>query len=291
MPVPTESIDRAAVHDSTAPTPTDGQGPAAIPDFVEPPKSFAVTAIGRNKLLIAVCAIACALLGAGWGLLREPTYTASATLQVGQVNPNSPGFLGYAQASSSLSEAFSRAVTAGPVLNAVERKLQLGRAEASESLSAEPIPLSPVFRVIATGSNASEAMDLANVAARAVVVYVQQSNSSNPESQALLQEYRQASLKLREAEAAVDGASQDISTGALEEAEAERAAARIRLKAISSAYVANVTSQAPRAGLISLLAGATSATSDKRSTVQLFAFLGLLIGIVIGCAAAFVREF
>lgn len=257
----------------------------------ESPNSFAVTAIGRHKLLIAACAIGLAILGAGLGFLREPTYTASATLQVGQVNPNSPGFLGYAQSASSLAEAFSRSIAAEPVLNTIEQKLKLGRAEATSNLLAEPIPLSPVFRVIATGHTASDAMRLANVAAGAVVVYEQRSNSSSPESRSLLLEYRQASLALREAEAKVESEShKGTSSDAFLEAEAERGAAQIRLKAIASAYVANVASQAPRSGLISLLAGATSASSDKHSQVQLFGFLGFLIGIAVGCAAAVLRE-
>ncbi len=130
-------------------------------------------------------------------------------------------------------------------------------------------------------------MRLANVAAGAVVAYEKQSNSSNPEANALLIDFRQASLALHKAEAKVEAAG---SADELLQAEAEKSAAQIKLRAISGAYVANVESQAPRSGLISLLAGATSATSDRHSRIQLYGFLGLLIGIVIGCALAVLRE-
>lgn len=285
MPASTQSTDRSAVLD---PVPAvSGTGPP-VQNVFEPPNSFAVIAIGRNKGLVAVCAVVLAMLGVGLGLLQQQTYTASATLQVGQVNPNSPGFLGYVQSSSSLADAFSRAIAAEPVLETIERRLEIGRAKATSELSAEPIPLSPVFRVIATGSTASDAMRLANVAAGAVVAYEEQSNSSSPESRALLHDFREASLALRQTEVDVEAAGE--STDALLQAEAERSAAQIKLKAIAGAYVANVTSQAPRSGLISLLAGATSAASDKRSQIQLYGFLGLLIGIVVGCGAAVLRE-
>ena len=74
----------------------------------EPPDSFILSAIGLNKLLVALCALVMGLAGVAYGLARQPTYTASASPQVGQVNPNSPGFLGYVQSASSLATAFSR---------------------------------------------------------------------------------------------------------------------------------------------------------------------------------------
>ncbi len=82
----------------------------------EPPSSFVLSAIGRNKLLVCGCAVVAALIGTAYGLSRPRTYTASATLQVGQVNPNSPGFYSYVQSASALATAFSRAISAEPVL-------------------------------------------------------------------------------------------------------------------------------------------------------------------------------
>ncbi|MGH2854664.1 MAG: hypothetical protein ACRDLF_10815 [Solirubrobacteraceae bacterium] len=258
----------------------------------EPPSGFAVWAIARNKLVVFVVAVVLALAGVGVGAKRRSTYTASATVQVGQVNPNSPGFFGYSQSSATLANAFSRSIAAEPVLAAVQKKLKLAPAQAVARLSAEPIPEAPAFRVIATGSSELGAIDLANVAANAVIAYEGQSNSANPEAASLLEEYRAASLKLQQAVRAVGDLSRKkgASLEALARVEADRNAAAVRLKAIGVAYTSAVASQAPRSGLVSLLAGAASASSDRSSRVELYGFIGLLVGVVVGCFVAVLRE-
>lgn len=272
------------------PSTIDGSGPPLDRVF-EPPDSFVLSAIAHNKRIVALFAVVLALAGAGIGLLRDTTYTASATLQVGQVNPNSPGFLGYVQSASSLATAFSRSIAAAPVLATVKRKLALETADVTPRLSAEPIPLAPAFRIIATGSSESDAIRLANTAAGAVVAYENRSNSSNPEARALLSDFHSASLELKQAEAQLataEGESAD--NDALAQAEAERSTAQVKLKGVSTAYVAAVASQAPSEGLVSLIAGATSASSDRKAKIELYAFLGLLAGLIAGCAAAVLRE-
>ena len=273
----------------TPPPPADDPR-APIEGIFEPPESFVLSAIVHNKRLVALVAVTLMLVGIGLGVLRQTTYTASATLQVGQVNPNSPGFLGYVQSASSLATAFSRSIAAAPVLATVDRKLAIEPSAATTRLSAEPIPLAPAFRVIATGSSESSAIRLANVAAGAVIVYENRRNSSNPQARSLLGEYRAASLQLQRAEAQLADLGPSPDADALAEAEAEKAAAQVKLKGIDTAYIAAVASQAPREGLVSLVAGATSATDDRKSKIQLYGFLGLLAGLLAGCAAAVLRE-
>lgn len=272
---------------STPPKIDPNGGPTRI---FEPADSLLIRAIARHKALVTLTAMALAVVGLGVGMSRPATYTASTTLQVGQVNPNSPGFLGYVQSASSLATAFSRSIAATPVLAKIDTTLGVPPAEATSRLSAEPIPLSPAFRVIATGSSAKSTMRLANVASTAVVAYENRANSSNPEARSLLSDYRNASIAVRQAEAEVAGlAGQGRSVAAIS-AEARQNAAKVKLRAIETAYVSAVNSQAPREGLVSLLADATSASNDRKSQVELFAFLGLLAGMVAGCVAAVVRE-
>jgi len=269
----------------------NGEGGAPSAGIFEPSDSFTVRAMGRNKLLIVAIALMAGLLGAGLGYLRQPTYTATASLQVGQVNPNSPGFLGYTQSAASLATAFSRSVGAAPVLDTVERKLQLSRRLAASRLAAEPIPQAPVFQVVATGPSERAAVRLANVAAGAVVAYESRSNSANPQAKSLLRDYRKTSLALRRAVMRV--AEVDAASSGSEEllrAEAAKSAAQVQLEATGKAYTEAVTSQAPRQGLVSFLAGATTGSNDRRSTAELYGFLGLLAGLVLGCAVAVLRE-
>ena len=261
-----------------------------VDSIFEPPESLVLSAILNNKRIVALFAVVLMLVGVGFGLLRQPTYTASATLQVGQVNPNSPGFLGYVQSASSLATAFSRSIAAAPVLATIDRKLTLDPSQATPRLSAEPIPLAPAFRVIATGDSDSSAIRLANAASGAIIVYENHSNSSNPQAKSLLADYRVASLELKQTEARLADLESGEDPDALAEAEAERAAARVKLRGIDTAYIAAVTSQAPREGLVSLVAGATSASSDRKSKIELYGFLGLLAGLLVGCAGAVLRE-
>jgi capsular polysaccharide biosynthesis protein len=265
----------------------------------EPSNSAVVTAIGRNKLIVCLFAVVLALIGTGYGLSRPRTYTASATLQVGQVNPNSPGFFSYVQSAAALATAFSRSINAEPVLATVQQKLKLTPATADTRLSAEPIPLSPVFRVIATGPTEAGAIQLANVAAGAIIVYESKTNSANPESSSLLHEYSVASLALERAAAKLaqlesltrgHSPSKVVNASAFAVDKAAVSTAQARLKAIDVAYTSAVTSQAPRSGLVSLLAGATSATSNRKSKVELYGFVGLLVGLLVGCAVAVIRE-
>jgi capsular polysaccharide biosynthesis protein len=258
----------------------------------DPPSGFAVSAIGRNKLIVLSIAVVLALIGAGVGQTRKATYTAAATLQVGQVNPNSPGFFGYVQSSASLATAFSRAISAEQVLGAVQHKLKLAPATALQRLSSEPIPQSPAFRVIATGPTEYAAVQLANVAASAVIAYEGQSNSANPEADSLLAEYREASIRLHHAVEALAHLSHrsHVSKQALADAEATRNAAATTFRALGVAYTSTLTSQAPRNGLVSLISGATGASSDHSSKIEQFGFIGLLAGVVIGCLFAVLLE-
>lgn len=258
----------------------------------EPPDSFALTAIARNRWVVGVCAVLLTLIGIAYGLSRPRTYTTSATLQVGQVNPNSPGFFGYVQSAASLATAFSRAIDAEPVLKAVQRKLNVMPRQAIARLSASPIPTSPAFRVVATGPTELAAVQLANVAARALIVYEGQSNSTNPQAESLLTEYQEASLDLRRAVAHVghDSRKKHGFTSALAAAEARRNAAAVKLRAIGVAYTNAVASRGPSSGLVSLVAGAAGASSDRSANTEKFGLLGLLAGVVVGCVVAILLD-
>jgi len=254
----------------------------------EKPSGPAMRALAASKALIAGLAVLGAVLGCAYGLSRTPTYTASATLQVGQVNPNSPGFYGYVQSASALATTFSRAVYAEPVLADVRRDTGLSAVRAASNLSAEPIPVSPAFRVFATASSSRGAIALANSAAHGVISYEGQSNGAGPEASSLMGEYKEASLALQGASARAAQLEKDRRAGsfARAKARAERSAAAVRLKAIAGSYVAAVASQAPRSGLVSLLAGASTAASDRKSRTEMLALLGLLAGALVGAALA-----
>ena len=248
-------------------------------------------AIRKHKLLVLGCAVICALIGLIGGASRKPTYTAAATLQVGKVNPNSPGFYGFVQSATDLAAVFSRAITAGPVLARVHARLGLSPAEAAARVSAAPIPASPAFRVIGTGSSALAARRLANATSVALIAYEGHSNTYNPDTKRLLGKYRSVSMQLARASAQVKEAAREYARypfvrqrEELEQAQAARSAASLEAQALASSY--QLSAQSTTRGLLTLVAGAMSASSDRSSKIQLLGFIGLLGGLVIGCALA-----
>jgi uncharacterized protein involved in exopolysaccharide biosynthesis len=259
------------------------------------PPSPTAAAIGKHKWLVVACAVAFAAMGVAIGVVRKDTYTAAATLQVGKVNPNSPGFYGFVQSASQLATAFSRAITAGPVLSKVHKHLGLSPGLASARLSAAPIPSSPAFRVIATGPSQRDAIHLANVTSGALIAYEAQANTYNPETKRLLHEYHSASLKLAQADAKANEAAHEYALypypkqrAELQRAQAARAAASLEAQVRANNY--QLSAQSTTTGLLSLLAGAQTASSDRSSKIQLLGFIGLLGGAVIGCALAVAIE-
>ncbi len=263
-----------------------------------PPSALLLSALARHKLLVGLCALTLAVAGAAYGATRQPTYTASATLQVGQVNPNSPGFYSYVSSASALATAFSRAIGAAPVLATVQKRLGISPLDAASQLSAEPLPESPAFRIVATAASEHKAVALANVTAAGVISYEARSNSANPQATSLLNEYREASIELQRADGAVAAVERNghshhgttTGSGALATMIAERETAMTRLTALGDAYTAAVTSEAPRAGLVTLLAGATTASSGRAGGIELLTLVGLVVGGLLGCALAVWRE-
>ncbi len=279
------------------PSPASGNSHGHVAVAPAPQSSSRVArAIASHKLLVCACALVFALLGAAGGYARKGTFTAASTLQVGKVNPNSPGFYGFVQSASDLATAFSRAVTAAPVLKTIHRRLGLPAEVAVTRLAAEPIPNSPAFRVIATGPTSRAAVDLANVSSAALIAYEARANTYSPESSRLLGAYRAASLKLARTRSAVDDAAGEYAKkptaprrAKLEAAQASRAAATLRAQALAGGYQQSAQSATTR-DLISPLSGAVTASSDHKSKIELYGFMGLLGGLVIGCALAAVWD-
>jgi uncharacterized protein involved in exopolysaccharide biosynthesis len=283
------SFSRAVRVDPPPPPPMPPEQPSYDP--VEPQPVFEplsgpfVGALADHKVLIAFVTLVCTLAGIAVGHSRPIEYESSATIQVGQVNPNSPGFYGYAQSASSLATAFSRSITATEVLRKIDRKLNIPPEKAVTLLAAEPIPQSPAFRVIGTGPTSEDSKRLTNVAAAAVLAYESKVNSSDPQAEKLLNTFRKASIGLSRAEAKVDTLAQEGSSGVVQ-AQANLKALEVRRDAISSAYKVTLETQAPREGLVSLISGANTATGNGSSHVQLFGLLGFLVGLLLGSGLA-----
>ncbi len=269
----------------------------------EPSPSLIVAALGRYKWLVLGLTVVLTICGLAIGYKRKPIYTANATVQVGQVNPNSPGFYGFVQSATELATTFSRAITANGVLSIIQHKTGLTPAQSSARLSATPIPDGAAFSVIATGSTSQSAVSLANTAAAAMVTYEAAANSSasttSSNTAAIFNEYRGQSTQLAHDKAIVqklqsnsssNGSSPDPTNPALVQAQANAGLAQGRANALAAAYTQALENQQPPGTMLSPLASALTASSDRKHKLELFAFVGLAAGLLIGSAIAVMLE-
>jgi uncharacterized protein involved in exopolysaccharide biosynthesis len=285
------SFSRSSVRVDPPPSPSmppepPPPEPEELQRVFEPLDGAIIGALADHKVLIALVTLICTLAGIAFGYSRPLEYESAATIQVGQVNPNSPGFYGYAQSASSLATAFARSITASEVLRKIDRKLNIPPEKAVTLLAAEPIPQSPAFRIIGSGPTSEDARHLTNVAAAAVLAYESKVNSGDPQAEKLLNTFRKATVALARAEAKAEALAQEGSTSAYVEAEANFKALEVRRDAISSAYKVTLETQAPREGLVSLISSANTASNNRNSHVQLFGLLGFLIGLLLGSGLA-----
>ena len=122
---------------------------------------------------------------------RPPRYTSTAVLSVGHVYVSNPvGIPTVIEATQSLAAVYSRAIHSGAVVDDTRRALQRSSTHVSGSLSATPIPQSPLIKVSAESSTQAGAVALANASAAALATYVNGQVRDNSASATLSQRYR-----------------------------------------------------------------------------------------------------
>ena len=282
----------SANANSAAPIHAPPQGQAA---GLQPQPSIVVAALSRGKWLVLALAVLLAAGGVAVGLKRKPVWTASATLQVGRANPNSPGFYGFVQSATDLATTFSREVDADGVLARIQRATGLAPTEAVRRISASPIPDGAAFQVFATGPSGPAAIRLANVAAGATVSYLGSTSFIGGDAGAIYGQYRAESLQLAQAQAQVqrlknNAGPNNPTNQALVKAEAQASSLQARTGALSAAYTQAIESGPTVSSLVSPLSRALTASSDRKHKIELFGIAGLVAGLLIGGAAAILRE-
>ena len=242
--------------------------------------------IGPALLLMA--------LGVALGYARPPTYTSTAELSVGQLDVSNPAAVGsVVQATQSLAVVYSRMINASGVKQTALRRL--GDKASGASISATPIPGSPIVRVTGTGDSADHAVTVANVAARSLLGYAQRYDDTRNQTRALARRYRAASLRLSSARERLQQAGHDYAghpTAAgkrrLAAAQANLDSARLQHETLRVDY--QVTQQTGRAGpALRMFSVADTASSDRASLMQVLGLIGLLAGLALGAAGATAR--
>lgn len=272
----------------------DGIDPRSLPPaYRRVPNVGVLASVARHPFLVAIPIIVLVAVAAFLGARRTPVYTADASVQVGRLDVSSPGALSaFSTATESLASAYSRALQADSVISAVAAKAHLPAGAVRANLSASPIPDSPLFQVEATAPDERTAVALANTASTELLSYLRRVNVADPDGARLFSEYRQVQRAMNQqqtrvgrARSAYDSDPSTSNLSRLHKAEVRLKSLQLRSNASGQAYLTSQQGRAISADA-NILTAATSASSDRVQRLELYVFLGFLVGIVVGLALA-----
>jgi hypothetical protein len=246
-------------------------------------------ALRRYPLVVILAVVVFAVAGGAAGLRRSPTYTAVAQVVVDEpTTPNAAQLPGVVQASQDYSASAARLITATPIVRPLARRFHTTVEAVTGELSATPIPQSSLIKVVAESRlSRDHAVALANSAVGLFTAYATRQAQDPVAVGAALHEFQVASARYRAALAAQKRlqASKSPSSVALVYAAAASEAAQLRQQTLAAQYrtAVEANSNAPR---VNLLLPARGAGSNRKSSVEIFLFAGIVAGLVIGAALA-----
>jgi capsular polysaccharide biosynthesis protein len=223
------------------------------------------------------------------GLLREPTYTAETRLAVGGLDASSPASNSdFAAAAATLAQTYGRSVQGDLVVDAVARKTHSSPATVRAHIAAFTIPSTPLFSVEGVASSPGAAIDLANLTSEAL------QEAANEATQdlvpPLLAHYREAATAQQRVERNVRFLESTSAGTELVKARAQLAISKTRAASAREAFVEGQQRQQSLAVPIQVIERANSAGSDRYSVLELWIFIALVLGLIVGTALALFRE-
>lgn len=240
-------------------------------DFTRPPRApLAPTqpeggglwdAVKARPFLLIVPIIVFVAIGVAVGATRPANYTSEARLAAGRINvatASEPGVV---------ASAYSRAISADQVTKQLEAEL----GNDYGSITASPIPESPIILIESESTSEAGAIKLANAGAKALTKYIKELNNNRDEAEALLREYESV-------QAEIPG----LTSGP------ELDAAKLKLESLEAAY-RQALSEETGGNDIRTLTSAQEASSDKKSKVAILGLAGLIAGIGVGLLLAYLR--
>jgi hypothetical protein len=195
-------------------------------------------------------------------------------------------------AGQNLASAYSRLVSTDEVQSGASKRLG---HPIDGTLSASPIPDSPIVRLEASAKSSEAAIDLATAGSAALVDAVNTLNEQQSKSAAdLLKQYEEAFQALITAQNKVAQLQQSVNAGTplasvqeqLNTAQTEVAAATVKTDALNAAYQGTFSPSALNSQVIQP-AGAPIATGNNRkSTIEVGILVGLVVGGLLGLGLA-----
>jgi capsular polysaccharide biosynthesis protein len=262
--------------------------------------------IRRYWYLVLICGVLAAACGAVYAFKRPPVYTATSRMSAVAVNAsNAASLAGSLEAAQGLAGTFARVVQGTQVTNAVANALHTTPAWVAAHVSGTPVPSSPFVAISANASTAGVAKTAANTALTALSGYARHLLNTQSSSKSLLNTIHQYAVALSRAEDEVtrlkaqaqrQEASQTLTTigpatpsprmqRQIDEATANVTEAQTQLSGAQAVYTQQSENNTTSRQAISV-APASGATNDRKQVAQIAILLGLLIGGVVGVAAA-----
>ena len=312
LPVETTDSTNVAVRNGSSSVEEIEHGvPEATPTDTSPSHTFLLhharpyVSPGRSARnhwqLIVVFTMLGVLLGAAFGFVREPTYTAQSRLVVGKTAQlsNLASIPGLDAAGQSLAASYSRLVSTDAVLNDAAKRLG---GSIDGSLSASPIPLSPVVLVEASAKSSDQAVALAKAGSAALIDAVNTLNQQQSKStDDLLKQYQDAdrvliadtinlnSLKGQYTTQLNGGAAastlDDLQTK-VNVAQTEVDAAQVKKDALAATYNGVFSPTALNSQVLQRVGTATATGNNRKSTLEVGVLVGLVVGGLLGLGLA-----
>jgi uncharacterized protein involved in exopolysaccharide biosynthesis len=220
------------------------------------------------------------------GLGGQETYGAESRLIVGRVDVEASAVPGVTAAFNTLAGTYSRLVAADDIKRRVLEKF--GVSVLRGTISASPIPESPVIRIEVRASSPAQATKLADAAATALIDYVHELNTSaSADADRILTDFGVASAELAAATTRRDADRAQGLPGAvaLSNDEATVARAQQRSQALSSLYVATL-SRTQGSDIIRIVNRAGSTGGNRSARLKLTIGAGLAVGLLFSLALA-----
>lgn len=309
-------VASAADHSMSAPRKTSARRSApaeraTLSPAPEPPQTDALgplRGVVRRWPVVLLVTIVLVAAGAGAALLRSPTYTASADVNVGRVDVRVQQLPGWVAGAQALAAAYSRIVTSDEVINPLARQLRLTPAEVRGRLGASPVPEATIFRIYGTGTSEQDAVRFTRAATAQIEAYVAGHDNDDATLDDTLGAYREqartaASLRqridrLRAADEPTPAATATATPSArTRERRADEITrlqvaldtAELKMQALGARWQERGNELAATAGIEVINRPATAA-SDARRTLQRLLALGLAGGLLLGAALALVID-
>jgi capsular polysaccharide biosynthesis protein len=290
-------------HDPSAPM-YDPMPPGEPPPVYREPPRFTLAAAARRHWFLTLLPVALlAAAGVFAGHAKKPTYSATATINVGKSDINTQATPGYLVAAEALASSYSRLVQSQHIAIPAAKKVGETPAEAGKGLTAVPISNQPTFTITATAASSAKATALANAAISALQRFVARTATQGGGTAQLLAEYRKASSKAfslqsqlhkLEAHAApldtstvtvTTPTTNTVSQAQITAAKVAAQTAQLEAQALSGQYL-NLAQGGVAPTLDVLIAPTGETTTNRKTNMERFGIVGAVGGLVIGLAFA-----